>query len=134
MKRIGKLLILVLAVALALSVAGCGASFDYDKDAAVARAKQVIELANAGDYEAIVDTFGEELKAALTTQQLQEALDPVLAAAGDFQAYKTVQTGGKTQNGVDYIIVVAVCTYENSTQTYTISMTADMLLTGFYIK
>ncbi len=123
-----------LALVLLLSAAACGASFEYDEDAAIARAKEVIELANAGDYEAITSMFNDELAAALTLEQLKAALDPILAAAGDLVQYKTIKTSGVVQNNMNHIVVVAVCQYENSTQIYTISLTTDLMMSGFYIK
>ena len=134
MKKLGKHLSLVLAAVLIFTAIGCGASFEYDEDAAVAQAKTVIELANQHDYESICNLFNADLAASLSCQQLEEALEPVLAAAGNFVEYKAVKTQGLTQSGVNYIVVAAVCQYENSTQTYTISLTTDMTLAGFYVK
>ena len=134
MKKLVKLLLLAIAAVLIFTTAACGASFDYDKDAAFSRAKEVIELSNAGDYQSVCDTFSEILSAQLSLEQLKTALDPILTAAGSFEAYKNIKAAGLTENDVDYIVVIAVCEYENNTHTYTISMTTDMMLTALYIK
>ena len=134
MKILPRFLLLALAVVVIFSAAGCGASFEYDEEAYVTRAKEVIELANQSDYEAICAMFNDDMAAALTCQQLEESIDPILTAAGSFVQYDAVKTQGTTQNGVNYIVVAAVCQYENSTQTYTISLTTDMMVGGLYIK
>ncbi len=134
MKKLSRLILLALTAVLILTVSACGPAFEYDEDAAADRAKHAIELANTGDYEAMVSMFGDTLKAALPVETLKSALDPVLAAAGSFKSYKNIKSTGTIEDGVDYITVAAVCEYENSTHIYTISMTADMQLAGFYIK
>ncbi|HEX2945659.1 MAG TPA: DUF3887 domain-containing protein [Clostridia bacterium] len=134
MKKLVKLALITLVFALSLTLSACGGSFDYDKDAAVKSAQELIETANTKDYKAIVELLPENLKSLLTAEQLRDAWDPLLSSAGAFVEYEKAKTTGVTQNGVNYVIVVVPCKYDNATRTFTITYTTDLTLAALEMK
>jgi hypothetical protein len=135
-KKLKKLLTLILAVISTLTFAACGSSFKYDKDAAVKKAEQVIDTINKRDYQAVFNTFNDEMQKLLPAEELKKGYDPLLDASGAFKEYAEAQTQGVTQKGVDWIVVVVSAKYDNNTRVYTISLTPDdkMLVGGLYMK
>ena len=71
----------------------------------------------------------------LTAEALAAAAGDMMAAAGEFQEYKSIAVvGQKDQSGTDCAVAVAVASFKNSKITYTVSFNADMEIIGFYMK
>lgn len=134
-----KLISAALVLCLVFALGGCSGNKlpkGYDEDEVIARGKEIVEIANAMDYEGLFDQLQDDLKAQVSVQQLEEAWDKQLHAAGSFQKYSQVVTAGtKDPNSdVEYAVVVLVCKYENATLTFTISMDESLELVGLYMK
>lgn len=134
MKKLGKFVIITLAFALILTLSACGSTFDYDEDAAVNRAQELIEAANAKDYQAVIEILPENLKSMISVDQLRDAWDPLLSSSGAFVEYKKVKTTGVAQDNVNYIVVVVPCKYENATRTFTITYNTDLTVAAFEVN
>ena len=133
---------MILAVALmALTwlLAGCGGAKladVYDKDEVTDRAKDMVELINDRDYEAVAGEVREDLRDQLTPDILSNAWDAALDKSGAFEDYKSVTViGQKNRNsGEDYAVVVLVGKYENASRTFTIMMDENLDIVGLYMK
>lgn len=138
MKKFKKLITMILAVMITLTFTACkpAATFEYDEDTAIDTAKQVVETASKGDYEAVVNLFREDLTSLTTSEEFKEAWDPMISPAGAFVEYKDTQTAAQTdkKTGDQYIIVVLSCKYENSSLIYTTYLDTDMNIVGMYLK
>ena len=136
MKKAAALLAVFLVV---LSLAACSGgklSDAYSEDEVIARGEGMVELINTLDYEAVCSELREDLQDQLTPQQLKDAWDSGLTAAGAFEKFSQVVTAGQKDSttGEDYAVVVLVCKYENSTLTFTISMDTNLDIVGLYMK
>jgi len=137
LKRKASLLIGIAVLCLAL-VTGCGStelSDKFDRAEVESSAKEVIQLVNAKDGEAIRAMGTTAVKEALTDEQMK----PVYAMvdeAGEFKDVKDIVVVGQTdkKTKTEYAVAVAKAEYENKTLTYTISFTTDMKLAGLYVK
>ncbi len=136
MKRI-TLTILVLIFLMSLTACASTKLADiYDENAVIDRAKEVVDVINTHDYDAIKAELRDDLEDDLSSSKLKSAWDKTLTEAGDFKDYKSVVTLGQKSKstGEDYAQVVLVCDYENATLTYTIVMDANLEIVGLYLK
>lgn len=124
----------MLALVLILTLSSCGSPFEYDKDASVENAQQLIETANSGDYQAIYDMMHEAVQSQVSVEKLRDSWDPLLSSSGAFIEYEKATTTGATQDGVNYIVVVVPCKYENNTRTFTITFTEDYKVAALEMK
>ncbi len=134
MKKLGRNLIVALALALILMLSSCGSSFDYDKDTAVQNAQLLIEKANSGDYQGIFDMMHETVQSLVPVETLRDSWDPILSSSGTFIAYEKTTTTGASQDGVNYIVVIVPCKYENNTLKYTFTFTEDYKIASLELK
>ena len=136
MKRIMTALI---AFSLLLSFAACSSSKladIYSQDEVIARAKDFVDTINTLDYDAVVSGIREDLQSQVTSESLKSAWGPLLDEAGAFEEYKTVVAYGQKDKTTDedYAVCVLVCTYENASRTFTISMDKNLEIVGLYMK
>ncbi|MBP8639911.1 MAG: DUF3887 domain-containing protein [Oscillospiraceae bacterium] len=127
------------AIVLLLSLAACSSSKladIYKEDEVSTRAKSVVDTINTLDYDAVVAVLREDLQSQITSESLKSAWGPLLDEAGAFKEYKTVVTYGQKDKATeeDYAVCVLVCTYENASRTFTISMDKDLEIVGLYMK
>lgn len=134
-----KSILLLTALLFILSLTGCGAaplSDAFVEEDVIASAKETIETVNTLDYEVISTLLREDLRGDLTADDWEAAIGTMLTDAGAFQEYSTFVTVGQTDEATkaDYAVVVAICKYENSKITYTLSYDTDLNLIGIYLK
>ena len=125
MRKLRKIISLLLALVLIPMVSSCGRTFTYDKDAAVENAQQIIECANSGDYQAIWDSMHKAVQSQLPVETLRDSWEELLESSGAFIGYEKATTSVASHGGVNYIVVVVPCKYENNIRTYTITYTED---------
>ncbi len=108
----------------------------YDETAVINRAKEVVDVINTQDFEAIRSELRDDLEVNVTAADLETAWGAKLTDAGKFIDYKSATTVGQKSKstGEDYATVVLVCEYENATLTYTITMDANLEIVGMYQK
>lgn len=129
----------LLAILMLMTLSACSSSKladIYSADEVITRAKKVVEVINTLDYDAMNAELREDLRSALTAEQLKTAWDTKLAGAGSFTEYTTTATAGQKSKstGEDYAIAILVCKYEKASLTFTISMDKDMQIVGLYMK
>ena len=107
----------------------------FDEATVKETVQKAVDHLIAGEYEECMEMMSQEMQEALTEEALAAAAGDVMAAAGEFQEYKSIAVvGQKDQSGADCAVVVAVASFENNKITYTVSFNADMEIIGFYMK
>ena len=137
MKKLRKFLIIVLVTVLALTMAACAAksAFEFDKDAAVERAKEIIDIVNTKDYEAIYNAFGEKWRKLTTVDGIKASFEPVYDITGAFIEIKSTEALGLiAKDGTKSINVYVKAKYEKGTFVNTVSFDTDLNLQGFFTK
>lgn len=129
----------LLALALCLGLIGCSANKlpeGFDADKVTARAEEIVGYANSGDYETIISCLREDLKSAVTADQLKDGWAPTYEAVGAFNSIKSVQLLGTADQTTkeEYAVALVTCTHEKDSVLYTLSFDADLNLVGLYLK
>lgn len=130
---------LLVFAALAALLTGCASnklSDDYDEEEVKTKAEEVVALANARDYAAIVALIPEDLQAMLSAEDLETAWDEKLTACGEFSKFSKEVILGQTikETGEELAVAVLVADYENDKAQFTLSFNKDMALVGCYMK
>lgn len=140
-KRINfkKSLLVIVALLFTMSLTGCGAaplSDAFVEEDVIAKAKETIEIVNTKDYEVISTLLREDLRGDLSADDWETAIGAMLTDAGALTDYSTIVVVGQTDKttNTDYAVAVAVCKYENSKITFTLSYDTDLNLIGLYMK
>lgn len=121
---------------LSLSVlAGCAAKLPegYVEADVKSTAESVIMLLDGRDGDGLRAFMTEEMKTGLT-EDVMAQIYAVLDAAGGVREIVEMKSGGSTQNGVTYAVVIAKVRHANQDITYTISFNPEMQLAGLYLK
>ena len=134
-----KLIKIVLFFGLLLTFTACSSdklSSSFDKDEVTDKAKAVVEVINTKDYAAIIALFRSDLQDQITADQLQQAFDEQLEAAGTFSDFKSIVIKSENDKSTneEYAVVILEAVYENKTLIYTISFDTDLELVGLYMK
>lgn len=107
----------------------------FDEATVKETVQKAVDHLIAGEYEECMEMMSQEMQEALTEEALAAAAGDVMAAAGEFQEYKSIAVvGQKDQSGADCAVAVAVASFENNKITYTVSFNVDMEIIGFYMK
>jgi hypothetical protein len=108
----------------------------YDEKIVIERAKEVVGMINAQEYDQVNAEIRDDLQDRLTSNQLKDAIGAKLLEAGVFIEYPSITTLGQKSKttGEDYATVVLVGQYEKSTVVFTISMDANLDIVGLYVK
>lgn len=125
-----------------LLLAGCGgnnlAPLDAQFDEAVlkTRAAEIIEHANAGDYEGLCAFIREDVQAQVDAATLSEAWGGTIEAAGEFVEIKNAYCYGTDDpsTGEAYAVVIVNCRYAHAQHVFTLSFDANLELLGLYLK
>lgn len=134
-----KFMIIIATLTIVLALASCSAvklADIYDEAQVTARGKEVVEVINTQDYDAVNAQLRQDLQGALSSEKLKDAWDNLLTEAGSFEDYSGVTViGQKSQStGEDYAAAVLTCKYENATRVFTIIMDKDLAVVGMYMK
>jgi len=138
-KQINLIVAVTLILALSLSFAACAGTpmpEGFDKDEIGTAAEEIVGLATAGDFEAIIASLREDLKASITVDQLKEGWAPVYQKAGAFVSItKTELSGISDKNtGEEYAMAQVLVKHESASLVYTLSFDKDLMLVGLYLK
>lgn len=129
--------LIALALLICLSLGACAAALPegFSQEDVSVRARETVSLLNDRDYGAVVETFDATMKEALDEARLREAFDGPLDRLGAFADFKSEALAGKSDPKIgEYAVAVLVCSYENGTATYTISINAEGEVCGLFIK
>lgn len=108
----------------------------FDADEVTARAEQIVDYANNGEYGEIVSALRADLQDAVTADQLATGWDPVYEKVGAFSEIKqvTLTATEDSSTGEEYAVALVTCAHENGNVLYTLSFDADLELVGLYLK
>ena len=108
----------------------------YDENTVTERAKAVVEMINAQDYEKVNAEIRDDLQDQLTANKLKDVIGAKLVEAGAFIEYPSISTFGQKSktSGEDYATVVLVGKYEKSNVVFTITMDSNLDIVGLYVK
>lgn len=129
----------MIVVMLGLLMVGCGAAplpDGFNADEVTARAEEIVGYASEGDYDTIIDNLREDLKDAVTAEQLSEGWAPTYERVGAFESIKKVVLSGTTDSTTseEYAVAQVLCVHEDGNVLYTLSFDADLQLVGLYLK
>ncbi|MEA5047348.1 MAG: DUF3887 domain-containing protein [Eubacteriales bacterium] len=135
-----KIVAAVLTLSVVLGAFGCTAGKPlpdgFDGDAVAKKAGEMATLATNGDYDALIAAMRDDLKDALTADQLRDSWAPVYEKAGAFESVmKTVLSGVADPNSnEEYAVAQVLVKHENASLLYTFSFDKDLMLVGLYLK
>ena len=138
-KQITAIIALTFVLALSLSLIGCAGTplpKGFDADEVGTSAEEIVGLATAGDYDSIIAALREDVKSAITVDQLKEGWAPVYEKAGAFVSIsKTALSGAKDKTtGEEFAVAQVLVKHEKASLVYTLSFDKDMMLIGLYLK
>ena len=99
-RRIAALSALVLSL---LLLAGCAQEEatplpdTMDQEAVLAAGEEVLNQLLAGEYEAVYETFRDDIRADLTVEEVQNLVEPVFQEAGDFEKIESAGAEGSAE-------------------------------------
>jgi len=136
MKRI-RILFILLVFMITLSACVSTKLADiYDEAVVTERAKEIVEMINAQDYDKVNAEIRDDLQDQLTSEKLKDAMEAKLVEAGAFVEYQSTTTLGQKSktSDEDYATVVLVGKYAESVIVYSITMDSNLDIVGFYVK
>ena len=95
---------------------------------------QIVEWLNAEEYEQVYDTFREDMKEALPTEELKSACDETYGSGGAFLQITGTEVNGQKIEGEDYAVVMVKAQYEKQNVTFQVGYDANMEVIGLYMK
>ena len=127
------------ALVLCLGLVGCAAQKlpeGFDADEVGTAAEEIVGLATAGDYDSIIGAMRDDLKSAITADQLKEGWAPIYEKAGAFVSITKAAMGGTSdqKTGEAYAAVQVLVKHENASLVYTFSFDKNLALVGLYLK
>lgn len=130
---------LLLVLTVMVSLMGCTSSSPsgaFDKKQVISAAHEVINSLQANDDRMSFFTMAsDELKTALTKDQLNDAITQVMPNAGSFKKFKNdAVVWQKDSSGNDVAVAVCQVDYENQKVTYTIGFDTQMKMIAFFLK
>lgn len=93
------------------------------------RAEEVILLLDEGDYEAVFETFNDEMQAGLPVSELAE-LGPIIEESGELEEIDKASVEEKD----GYYISVSRAKYTEENRVFTITFNADGEVAGLFMK
>lgn len=126
----------VLAAAVLLALALCACSGNplpegMDESALLDAGREVVELINDRDYQAIYDQMRSDGQEASSVDDLKTYIEDLLEKAGPYvQEESTMATGQKLSSGEEYGTAVLYCKHEKEDVVYRIAFSTDMELMG----
>lgn len=133
--------ILAVTMILAMSIglfacAGTTVPSGFDKDEVGTAAEEIVGLATAGDFDSIIASLRDDLKASITADQLKEGWAPAYQKAGAFVSISKIVLSGTADktSGEEYAVAQVLVKHENASLVYTLSFDKDLKLVGLYLK
>ena len=145
-KRLATVKVICLTVAVVLCLLGAliwwsipksyefGTSGKYDAAVVEAKAKQVIQLFDEADYEALREMCDETMKRYTTKENMEPARDMIYKDWGDFESFGSVYMMEMQQMNLKGVVVQVSALYENVGVNYMISFDEDMRLIGILMR
>lgn len=126
-----RIIITLLGTCLLLMLVACGGSKVEDATAEIyiTKAEAIVDLLNEGNYEAVHDTFNDEMKTGLPVIDMEE-LTPIIKESGSFEEIDKASV--EEEEGM--YITVLVAKYSDKNRVYTLTFNEDEEVAGLFIK
>ena len=139
MKHAKRIAAAVLALLVGLTLFGCTAKplpDGFDADQVTQKAAEIVQLSTDGNYDAVIAMLRDDLKSAVTADQLKEGWAPVYEKAGAFEEIsKTYLTGTADKTtGEEYAVAQVLVKHAEASVLYTLSFDKNLALVGLYLK
>lgn len=136
MKKKNLTTILVSLILLTLILSSCASKIPdgFSEDSLIEKSKSIIYDLNDFEYDDVYEVESDELKVVLNEEQLKNAIDKKLKAAGTYEKINSYAIAGVTENGISYAKVVISCKYDKKSIVYTLVFDKDLTLCGFFFK
>ncbi len=135
----GKIRMVLAVMIAALLLTGCGGAKIplaevFQQEQLEQQAMQIVEWLNAEEYERVYETFREDMKEVLPTEELKSACDETYGSAGAFVQVNGTEVNGQKIEGEDYAVVMVKAQYEKQYVTFQVGYDANMEVIGLYMK
>ncbi|MBQ7999645.1 MAG: DUF3887 domain-containing protein [Ruminococcus sp.] len=135
-KIILKCIAVIMCVALCVMLlCGCNMSgtslpAGMDPDKTLSRAQEIAMSISKGEFDSAEDSFSEEMKAQLSTEDLNDALEKMEKKGAITKYLSWSMRGASDDEAGEYAVVVLVCKCENGSATFTICLNKDSKICG----
>lgn len=139
MKQMKKIISIMMIAILAVGLFGCAASKlpdGFNEDDVGTAAQEIVGLATEGDYDSIVAALRDDLKGAVTADQLKEGWATIYEKAGAFEEVTKIVFSGTSDKttGEEYAVAQVIVKHADANLLYTLSFDKDLALVGLYLK
>lgn len=138
MKHAKRIAAAVLALLVGLTLFGCTAKplpDGSDADQVTQKAAEIVQLSTDRNYDAVIAMLRDDLKSAVTADQLKEGWAPVYEKAGAFgEISKTYLTGTADKTTGEEYAVAQVLVKMPQRACCTLSFDKNLALVGLYLK
>ena len=139
LKQMKKTCFALLALALCMGFAACAAKSlpeGFDADEVGTQAEEIVGLATMGDYDSIITYMRDDMKEAVTADQLREGWAATYEKAGAFDSITKIALSGTADQttGEEYAVAQVLVKHESANLVYTLSFDANLALVGLYLK
>lgn len=124
------------ALALTALLAGCSAQEEaeplpesMDEETVLAAGETILDQLLAGEYGTVYEEFREDVRETLTTEDIQNLVEPVFEEAGEYQAIESSDTVGSTE-GEEHGIARFLCTFSEEDVAVNMAFDTQMELIG----
>ncbi len=129
----------LVVVMLAILLTGCGAgkiplAEVFQQEQLEQQTLQIVSWLNEEEYEQVYDTFREDMKQALPTEELKSACVETYGEGGEFVQITSTEVNGQKIEGEDYAVVMVKAQYEQQIVTFQVGYDANMQVVGLYMK
>jgi len=126
-----RIIITLLGTCLLLMLVACRGNKVEDATAEIyiTKAEAIVDLLNEGNYEAVYDTFDDEMKTGLPVIAMEE-LTPIIKESGSF---KEIDKASVEEEEGMYITVL-VAKYSDENRIFTLTFNGDEEVAGLFIK
>ena len=135
MKRwIGKAVILF---AILLMLCGCRGKplpGGMTETAVIEAGRGVLLQIVAGEYDAVRESFREDVREGITADQIKTLLQKQTDGAGEYRQIESTMVTGQSGDGEDYGVAVLYCEYSEDDVLFRIAFDENMELIGLSIK
>ena len=121
----------VLVTMAVLLLSACSGSQVDEETAKVysEQAEEIVILLNEGKKDDILSMLNDDMKAALTDEQLQEVID-IVEASGEFNGIDKSTVEEKDE----YYVTTQVADYSEENRVFTITLDQNQQIAGLFIK
>lgn len=129
----------ILVIMLVVLMTGCGNTTVplaevFQQEELETRTIQIVDWLNAGEYEAVYETFREDLQQVLPVEEIESACAETYGNGGAFVQYGNTVVNGQKIEEEDYAVVMVKAQYEKQNVTFQVGYDSEMKVVGLYMK